>query len=132
MPHPLGSWAQAVAHLYPQPQGSVLVSYSCTIAWCLHSYNFPAQVKLKANRLDSNPISLSFKQHKTLAYLLGFKIHICPSALRWLCHHSSVLVGLSQTPVGFAALQTPISKPGTRFLLRRQLAFPLVVSTVKR
>ena len=98
----------------------------------MHSYHFPAQMKLKANRLDSKPISLGFNQHKTFAYFLGFKIRLCPSALRWFCHHSSVFFGLSQTPVGFAAPQSPISKLGNLFLLCRQLAFPLVGSMVKQ
>lgn len=97
--------------------------HHCLVAAQVCSSSFPAQVKLKANRSDSKPVSLSFNQHKTFACSLGFKISICPSALWWFCHHPFCVVW---------ALQSPISKTGNLLFLCRQLAFPLVGSIVKQ
>lgn len=97
--------------------------HHCLVAAQVCSSSFPAQVKLKANRSDSKPVSLSFNQHKTFACSLGFKISICPSALWWFCHHPFCVVW---------ALQSTISKTGNLLFLCRQLAFPLVGSIVKQ
>lgn len=71
-------WQGELSTCIPQPQGSGLVSCSCTIAWCplkCLCSPFPSSSETPS-KLDSKPISLTFSQHKTFAYLVGFMISV--------------------------------------------------------
>lgn len=65
----VSSLVQAVAHLFPQPQGSVVVFYSCTIAWwllrCIATVSQPTWNSKQTDWIQNQPL-LAFTSTRDL------------------------------------------------------------------